>query len=88
MKLETRYKTLEQFQMDYLNSLLAVHGNGAALTKRTGLNINTIKRAALGLTISEETAKILCKHLNRLMNNDSAVATHEENALANTFGKI
>jgi hypothetical protein len=69
MLLDTRYKQLEQKQIKQLKNILLPHGNGTAIASKTGLNINTIKRAAEGLRVSEETADILVNFLNTI-NND------------------
>lgn len=68
MNLDKRYRPIPPPQMRQLKKLLAPHGNGRAICEKTGLNINTIKRAAEGLRVSEENAEIIENFLNTITN--------------------
>lgn len=59
LALSERYKRLSETQAAMVKSLLGVHGNGVWLVNRTGLNLNTIKRAAEGLRVTQDNYDVL-----------------------------
>lgn len=64
--LNAKYKKLDTQQTNFLSGLLDVHGNIHALSVNTGLNRATIKRAAEGRGITEESYDAIVSYLSEL----------------------
>lgn len=67
MLIDTKYKSLEENQVQELKFLLSQRGNGAALVRKTGLSIITIKRAAEGKNLTDHVYKTITTTLKKVM---------------------
>lgn len=64
--LSNKYVILDKSDRRKLRDLLCIHGNLGEISKATGLNVITIKRAKDGLRIETDTADTLRKFLTSI----------------------